>query len=491
MNHSSVTGPRKEGRRAAATLALLITATAGVVGATCLLRRAEANPPSPPPITGPAPVTAHVVMPRGVEFSGRLSQTKYVQGETSDAYLALTIKTPEMAAQSAAPKTDTVVVVDHSGSMAVENRLPYAKTALRNLIDRLGSDDRIAIVIFDSSAQVLSPLVQATPAEKERLRNVVDTIQPNSGTNMSGGIDLAKSLLRARDGERPQKIILLSDGEANEGITHPRELAKMVHGINEQSGTVSTIGLGLGFNEQLMASLADWGGGSFSYLEHLETLPEVLAKNLNDARQLFAAKSTLSLDVDESITVRDAGGFPMERNGRSVLINTGQLLSGSERRLTLTLAVPTDAVRELSLGTVRFRYANGDEHAESLLPVEATQIAVLEPARRSDAYASIDQTLYRSTWLVNNLGSVKQSLQSDLAAGNYDGAKAKLDAYQNSLAEAERKAGAPLADAKFKDEYQRMAGEIDAAFAGSSPANKTQQNALGKKLLYEGRKSQR
>ena len=81
---------------------------------------------------------------------------------------------------------------------------------------------------------------------------------------------------------------MLSDGHANTGIVEPAQLQKTARRLADRGSVVSTVGMGLGFNETLMASLADQGMGSFSYLEHLETLGTILASELSDSRRVFA-----------------------------------------------------------------------------------------------------------------------------------------------------------------------------------------------------------
>jgi len=323
-------GERIEGRRSAALLMGLGVLTAAAVAFACEIPSIRHNTVHVvTPVTQPG-TTARIALPSGVALTGTLSQTKLVRGESGEVFLRVTVTTPEITKNSAQQAADTVVILDQSGSMSVDNRLPYAKRAIHELIDRLSPQDRFALVTFDSRAQILSDLNSVTADEKRRLHQLVDRIQPGSGTNMGAGIELARSILRGRNSDRAQKAILLSDGEANEGITNPQTLGQMTSSINRESASVSTIGMGLGFNEQLMSSLADWGGGTFSYLEHLDKLSEILNRNLQDARSLFAATSTVEITLPDGARIVDAGGYPIESGSGIVKIPTGQLLSGSD-----------------------------------------------------------------------------------------------------------------------------------------------------------------
>ena len=91
----------------------------------------------------------------GVTFSGTLSQTKLVQGGNGVMYLDLNITTPALTLSPSSVKaSDIVVVLDRSGSMAADNRLPYAKEAVRRLVRQLQAEDRFALITFDSVAVV-------------------------------------------------------------------------------------------------------------------------------------------------------------------------------------------------------------------------------------------------------------------------------------------------------------------------------------------------
>src|SRR5262245_17097390 len=202
----------------------------------------------------------------GVAFSGTLSQTKLVQGGNGVMYLDLNITTPAATLSPARVKaSDIVVVLDRSGSMAAENRLPYAKEAIRRLVQQLQADDRFALITFDSVAVVDTELTPITDAMRERLMRRVQAIHPGSSTNISDGLLKARALLQGNVGERHRKVILLSDDEANMGIVDPKALAKIAASFPEHSAVLSTIGMGLGCNETLMATLADYGMRHYAY----------------------------------------------------------------------------------------------------------------------------------------------------------------------------------------------------------------------------------
>lgn len=476
---------RLEKERGAALFAALLLVSAGAVVSVPWLKGLRAG------AGVPGGEIARVARVNGLKFSGALSQTKFVKGESGEAFLTLTVETPEMPSAAVQRAADTVVVLDRSGSMASDNRLPYAKRAIHDLIERMSSDDRFALVVFDSTSQVLEGLSPLTGERKQRLYSLVEGIRPGSGTNMSAGIELARSLLSGRSSERAQKVILLSDGEANEGITNAAELGKMASSINKQSASVSTIGMGLGFNEQLMASLADWGGGNFSYLEHLEKLAEILNQNLEDTRQTFAANSSIEMSLRSGVALKDAGGYPFEQSGSVVKIPLGQLLSGSHKRLTFTMALSTGVIERYELGAIKLRYANGSEDTLLSLPGSGLQVAVLEPSMRHEVLASVNKGIAKDVWQYNNLGVAQTRMQKALASGDLEGARGEIMEYRQKLAVAEASAGMPLASPGLYDELSKMEADLDDAGSGSASEQAEKKNRLGKRYLKGGRDLQR
>src|SRR5262249_5058874 len=162
-------------------------------------------------------------------------------------------------------------------------------------------EDRFALITFDSVAVVDTELTSVTDAAREGIVRRVNALQPGSSTNISDGLLKARALLQGSAGERSRPIILLSDGGAHTGIVDPKELAKIAMSFTEHRAVLSTIGMGLGFNEALMAALADYGMGHYAYLEHLERLGEILEQDMSDTRQVFASASSLEIICGDGV----------------------------------------------------------------------------------------------------------------------------------------------------------------------------------------------
>jgi Ca-activated chloride channel family protein len=187
-----------------------------------------------------------------------------------------------------ADRKDAVLtfVIDVSGSMAQENRLGLVKKSLTHLIDRLRPTDRVALVVYGSHAHEVLP---HTPlAEKAPVRKAIDALHTEGSTNVEDGLRYAyRRASLGFDKTKTNRVILCSDGVANNGVTDPDVLLREVKKHAGDGIYLSTIGFGMGnFNDHLMEKLADGGNGNYAYVD-----------DFAEAKKMFGAKLTSMMDV--------------------------------------------------------------------------------------------------------------------------------------------------------------------------------------------------
>jgi Ca-activated chloride channel family protein len=389
--------------------------------------------------------------------------------------------------------------------MAAENRLPYAKEAVLRLVRQLQADDRFALITFDTVAVVDTELTPVTDAARERILRRLQTIQPGSSTNISDGLLKARALLQGNVGEGPdgpaptqsrqrrRKVILLSDGEANMGIVDPRELANIAASFTGHNAVLSTIGMGLGFNETLMAALADYGMGHYAYLEHLEKLGEILEQDMADTRQVFASASSLEIACGDGVTVTDAGGYPIDLSAQSstARVATGQLLGSATKHFVVTMTVPTDRAGEVGLGNVTLHYTTSQRTSSLALAPEHLRITVLEPARRDEATASVHRDLIQQIWEGNNFGRLQKDYSYWLRAGDKPKAQQAITNYRQTMEKAATDTGVQVENQAVTDKLSTMEQELNEAFSGSAAQQEEKRNRAAKTRHGESLKSQR
>lgn len=475
-------------------LTLIIT-TAVAVGAAAYfsVSPANLNAELPPELSN---TTQAANNNSDIALSPSLSQTKLVQNEDGTVYLNLAIKTPTLGTECKRidRATDMTIVLDRSGSMADPRKLPYAKAALKELLNQLSENDRFALISFDSSAVVHSGLQAVSASARESLSNAIAQLQPGNSTNLSDGLNAALGLIQDSPSDRTRKVILLSDGEANEGITSLPELNRLAGQFAGRSIVLSTIGMGLGFNETLMASMADYGMGSYSYLEHLDLLGEILAKNLSDSRSLYAETSSIELTLKPGVHLVDAGSYPYSQdhgNASTVRIQTGQLLNGSNKNIIFTFRAPTSELGDFDLANISLNITTKGKSRNIGAPKNPLRYSVVAPARRDEAVASMDKDMYRKSWVENNYGKMKLTVSEAISRGDKEKAVDAINSYRQGIAKAEKKSGAELRTDRLEADLGAVQSHMESAFSGPLAEQPEKQNRLSKELQLKGRREQR
>jgi Ca-activated chloride channel homolog len=236
--------------------------------------------------------------------------------------------------------TNLCVVLDRSGSMSEESKMNYAKAALVALIDQLTKDDIFSLVIYDDVVEVIRP-AQRVGWDKEAIRNLVEDINPRGWTNLGGGMQEGfRQVEKNTSKEYVNRVILLSDGLANQGITDPHRLQSIARKQRDRSISLSTIGVGLDYNENLMVGLSENGGGNYYFLESSRNLASVLRKEFDRLSNVMAQNVTIELDLGRGVTLLDAIGYDHHERDRGVQIPVGDLYGEDSREIMLELNVP-------------------------------------------------------------------------------------------------------------------------------------------------------
>jgi Ca-activated chloride channel family protein len=437
-----------------------------------------------------------------VQLSGKLSQTKLIQGGQQTVYLDVGIKTPAQEMAFAPQRaTDMVIVLDRSGAMSAARKMNYAKTAIRDVLARLNPGDRFALISFSDHSIVHSPLVNIGVNNRNQLNNLVNNIVSGGGTNMADGLNAALHMLNNNyslrisseyPGQRARKVLLLSDGHATQGITDPNQLAAIAGRISETGTVVSTIGMGLDFNEMLMSKLADHGMGRYAYLEDLSGLATILANDLQNTRNTYANSSHLEITLGDGVQVIDAGGYPISHlSANTISIATGQLLANANKNFVISFRVPTQTLGDLALGRVQLVYQNQGTKFQTRLDDTHLQLAILEPARKEEVVHSIDHDVYKQSWLKNNLGLLQKKTSALIRSGEKHKAEQAITDYRQKLRQVEAESNVPMASAAMDDKLEKMKADVNEAFVGSRADQEVKRKRAAKSMQYGAIKEQR
>ncbi len=425
-----------------------------------------------------------------VKVTTGLSQTKVVQGSDGLVYLQIDLEAPEGNSQAKQRKpTDFIVVLDRSGSMADAKKMDYAHRAIESLVNQLKPEDRFALVTFDDLAETPIELGQVTAENKEKVLSTLRSIDPRGSTNLGAGLQRGLDLINtAKYSGKAHRLLMVSDGLANVGITSTPELSKIAARAVSGEFTISTIGVGLDFNENLLASIADHGTGNYHFLENLSALDKVLAQEFYGASQIHASALKLNLQLDPSIEVVEASGYPIHKGAGTTSSIPGPLYNGQKKTFFVTLRLPTNQTFTKALGGGTLSYEVEGKTYTAKLFGEEIKVACLPQERSKEALSSIQPKVYQAAWTKNNFGRLLKDNAEHVGRRDEAGALGSIRAYKSKLAEAYSYAPAPEMKAQM-EELDKMEGEVGGAF--NAPDSDTSLKRLSKGYQYQGIQKQR
>ena len=390
--------------------------------------------PVTPPAPAPAPVSVWSASKSGngdVRLTTAMDRGAVLKGSDGRVHVQLTVAGAAKELGTVRRPTDVVVVLDTSGSMS-GSKLQAAKGAVHELIGQLSEDDRLALVTYDDSARTVLSLRPV--ADRHRVRQAVDSLETGGGTNMSSGLDRALNLLRWRQGgSGSARVLLLSDGHANEGDASVAGLSRRAGDVARQDHVVSTIGIGDDFNEHLMTRLADAGSGNFYYLSSLEKLAAFFEGELKWASSAIAQAVQIHFSAAPGVGLVELAGYPLQRQGKVTVAQIGSLGAGQERKLWATLSAPTDQVRDLDLGNFSIHYKQG----EGLLSVNGASLKVACVDDRERFEQGIVQSLWEEVVAKEYFNRGRADLGKAVLSGDPAAARAVEEAFEEHRALAE------------------------------------------------------
>ena len=173
---------------------------------------------------------------------------------THNAFIKISLEAIKQEQPQERIPANIAIVLDKSGSMQGD-KLYHAKKAAIMAINRLGTNDIVSVVSYDSRVNVVVPATKAS--DTARIARSIQQIEASGNTALFAGVSKGSQELRKfLDMNKVNRVILLSDGLANVGPSTPNELGKLGLSLAKEGISVTTIGLGLGYNEDLMTQLA-------------------------------------------------------------------------------------------------------------------------------------------------------------------------------------------------------------------------------------------
>ncbi|MFY0544966.1 vWA domain-containing protein [Brevibacillus sp. H7] len=228
------------------------------------------------------------------------------------------------------------LVLDRSGSMSGDP-LQFSKKACQFVITQMSAQDTLSLVAFDNEVTTVFP-PQAV-IHKDAMKQHVEQIQAGGSTNLSGGMlqGIQHVMQNKKDGV-VQRVIVLSDGHANEGITDQAKLGAIAREFQSAGIGISTMGVGDGFDEELMETIADNGGGNFYYIQKPDDIPSIFNKELSGLLSVVAQNVQLKLKPSETAIITNIYGYKATDADGEITISLGDVFDQEEKSILLEMA---------------------------------------------------------------------------------------------------------------------------------------------------------
>ena len=293
---------------------------------------------------------------RQIELSAELGTPVVEAGRAHKTFLKISLTGFELSGLTERTPANVALVLDESGSMTGE-KLEEAKEAALLAVDLLNEDDILSIVSYDSHVKVLVPATRV--ADKSDIRRAIRAMKAGGQTALFAGVSKgAREIRKFIDKERVNRIILLSDGQANVGPSTATELGELGMSLGKEGISVTTIGLGDGYNEDLMANLAGYSDGNHAFVEDPEDLVKIFNYEFGDVLSVVAQDLLIRIEFEDGIRPLRILGRKGEIIGREVTTRMNQLYSDQEKYILLEVEVPegtADQTRDLARVTVSYQ----------------------------------------------------------------------------------------------------------------------------------------
>jgi len=258
----------------------------------------------------------------------------------SNRYLLARFTAPASPQRRDRPPVNVAFVIDRSGSMGGQ-KIALAKEAVRMAVSLLRPSDRFAVVTYDEAIDVVTPSTPATAEAKRHAARALGRVAARGSTNLGDGwLRGAEQVALHQDERYVSRILLLTDGLANQGIVDPEVLRQHAGALRARGVMTTTIGLGEDFNEELLRSMSLAGGGNFYFVESPAQIADTMTSELQETLDIVARSLALVLRVPDGVLVEPLTEALVERDGPAWRILLGDAVSEQEFEIVVRVNFP-------------------------------------------------------------------------------------------------------------------------------------------------------
>ena len=346
-------------------------------------------------------------------------------GVASSLDILVKITPPAPDIRFVRPHINLGLVLDRSGSMAGGKKIAFAKQAAIFAVSALLPDDRVSVTIFDDQVETI--VANTLASDKPAMVRSIEGVQARGATALHAGWkEGADQVERHQDVGGLNRVILLSDGQANEGVTDPNVISAECRVRAGNGVSTTTMGLGDDYNEDLMQKMAESGDGNYYFIETPGQLTDIFHTEMKGLMANIGSKVSLGIEPQSAATVSEVHN-DMDRNsfGRLMLPN---LCVGMPIQIVLRLNVPAlNGEAEVC----RFRLAWDDPKTGDRLSMYAGLVMPSAPQAEWEAMPA--DRLVAEQVAFQNAAKAKKEAVDAYDRGDYVGTRQRIQSEIASL----------------------------------------------------------
>ncbi len=354
-----------------------------------------------------------------------LSQPIVAVGESIAVDLLIDFNAAQTAAIATRRPLNLSLAIDRSGSMG-GNPLRFAIQAAQQLVDRLTPEDYLSVVIYDDTAELI--LAHQPVIDRAAIKRLIGNIQAGGCTNLSGGWLLACDQIKSQQSpDRLNRVLLLTDGQANRGIADPRILINTAKTQAEAGIITTTLGFGSSFNEDLLIGIANAGEGNFYFIQSPDDATEVFRIELETLLAVVGQNLTVTLIPTAGVKFGNLlNNYRSQAQGEGLTVYLGDIYSNESRQLAIEVtAAARTTPGEISLAEVIYTYQGIENQAIKSVSDRLSVSAKVDVAAVAQSATPMPQTVEQLSKY--RIASVKEQAIALADSGDFTTAVDRLN----------------------------------------------------------------
>lgn len=286
---------------------------------------------------------------------GRLGHARMARDGRGETFVMLEVRGTDQGSASARAPVSLAVVVDRSGSMRGA-RLDNAIRGTLAAIDRLRDGDRVSVVAFDTRPTVVVPPTTIDSSSRRRVESDVRGIRLGGDTCISCGIEEGLGLLEGSGGDGVTRMILLSDGDANNGVRDVPGFRRIAQRARDRGVAVTTIGVDVEYNEKILSAIAQESNGRHYFVANDAGLARVFEDEANATTASVATGAEATIELAPGVELDRVFDRTFRRSGNKVIVPLGAFAAGEAKTVLLKVRVPAAQEGSVAVADVDLQY---------------------------------------------------------------------------------------------------------------------------------------